>query len=85
MARHAQGREIAIDEAKLKAFLGQGLSDMAAAISSVMADIGHKLGFYKVMRKPVRCLPLNWRARPEPTSATCVNAQQSSCRRLRGL
>lgn len=38
-----------MDEAKLQAFVGQVVADMAASMSGVMTNIGHKLGFYKAM------------------------------------
>lgn len=38
-----------INEAKLNAFVGQVLNDMAANMSGVMTSIGHKLGLYKAM------------------------------------
>ena len=38
-----------MDEAKLQAFLGQFVTDMAASMSGVMTNIGHKLGLYKLM------------------------------------
>ncbi len=38
-----------MNEAKLEAFLGQVVNDMAASMSGVMVNIGHKLGLYKVM------------------------------------
>jgi SAM-dependent methyltransferase len=38
-----------IDQAKLEAFMGQGVSDMGAAISVPLFMIGEKLGLYKAM------------------------------------
>jgi len=38
-----------MNEAKLKTFVEQMVTDMAAAMSGVMTNIGHKLGFYKAM------------------------------------
>lgn len=38
-----------MNEAKLEAFLGQVVNDMAASMSGVMVNIGHKLGLYKAM------------------------------------
>lgn len=38
-----------MDEAKLEAFVGQVVTDMAASMSGVMTNIGHKLGLYKAM------------------------------------
>ncbi|MGH8503493.1 MAG: class I SAM-dependent methyltransferase [Gammaproteobacteria bacterium] len=40
---------MAIDEAKLETFVHQMVGDMAAAMSGVMVNIGHKLGLYKAM------------------------------------
>lgn len=36
-------------KAKLEAFVGQVVTDMAASMSGVMINIGHKLGLYKAM------------------------------------
>lgn len=38
-----------MNEAKLEAFVGQVVSDIAASMSGVMTNIGHKLGLYKAM------------------------------------
>ena len=38
-----------MDQAKLEAFVGQVVTDMAASMSGVMTNIGHKLGLYKAM------------------------------------
>jgi SAM-dependent methyltransferase len=38
-----------IDEAKLEAFMGQAVTDMAAVISAPLMMIGEKLGLYKAM------------------------------------
>jgi len=38
-----------IDQAKLEAFVGKGISDFGAALSSALVVIGDKLGFYKAM------------------------------------
>ncbi len=38
-----------MNEAKLEAFVGQIVSDIAASMSGVMTNIGHKLGLYKAM------------------------------------
>lgn len=40
---------MSINEAKLEAFVGQVVTDMAASMSGVMTNIGHKLGLYKAM------------------------------------
>lgn len=40
---------MAIDEAKLEAFLGQAVGDMGAAISGLLLHIGDRLGLYKAM------------------------------------
>jgi 2-polyprenyl-3-methyl-5-hydroxy-6-metoxy-1,4-benzoquinol methylase len=40
---------MAIDEAKMHAFLGQAVGDVGAAMSAVLALIGDKLGLYKAM------------------------------------
>ncbi|HEV2972558.1 MAG TPA: class I SAM-dependent methyltransferase [Pirellulales bacterium] len=40
---------MAIDEAKMQAFLGQAVGDIGAAMSAVLALIGDKLGLYKAM------------------------------------
>jgi 2-polyprenyl-3-methyl-5-hydroxy-6-metoxy-1,4-benzoquinol methylase len=38
-----------IDEAKLETFVGQAVTDMAAAISGLLLHIGDRLGLYKAM------------------------------------
>jgi SAM-dependent methyltransferase len=38
-----------IDNAKLETFVGQVVSDIAASMSGVMVNIGHKLGLYAAM------------------------------------
>lgn len=38
-----------MNTAKLEAFTGQVVSDLAASVSGVMTNIGHKLGLYKAM------------------------------------
>lgn len=38
-----------INQTKLESFVGQIVNDMAASMSGVMVNIGHKLGFYKAM------------------------------------
>jgi hypothetical protein len=38
-----------IDEAKLDAFLGRAVTDLAAAESSVASYIGDRLGLYRAM------------------------------------
>ncbi len=40
-----------IDEAKLNAFIGQGVGDLGAAISSCMILLGDRLGLYKALAK----------------------------------
>lgn len=40
---------MAIEEAKLKAFVHQAIGDLAASVSGVMTAIGHKLGLYQAM------------------------------------
>lgn len=40
---------MSINEAKLEEFVGQVVNDMAASMSGVMINIGHKLGLYKAM------------------------------------
>ncbi len=40
---------MSINEAKLEAFVEQVVTDMAASMSGVMTNIGHKLGLYKAM------------------------------------
>lgn len=40
---------MSLDQAKLEAFAGQVVSDMAAAASGMMTNLGHKLGLYKAM------------------------------------
>jgi SAM-dependent methyltransferase len=42
-------RRIKMNEAKMEAFVGQVITDMAASMSGVMTNIGHKLGLYKAM------------------------------------
>jgi len=38
-----------VNPAKLEAFVGQAVTDMAAAMSGVLINLGHKLGLYKAM------------------------------------
>jgi SAM-dependent methyltransferase len=38
-----------MNEAKLHSFVGQVIADMAASMSGVMTNIGHKLGLYQAM------------------------------------
>jgi 2-polyprenyl-3-methyl-5-hydroxy-6-metoxy-1,4-benzoquinol methylase len=38
-----------IDGAKLEAFVGRAVADMAATIAGVLVNLGHKLGLYKAM------------------------------------
>lgn len=38
-----------VDEARLEAFMGQAVSDMAAAISAVLTRIGERCGLYRAM------------------------------------
>jgi hypothetical protein len=38
-----------MNEARLQEFVHQVVGDMAASMSGVMANIGHKLGLYKAM------------------------------------
>ena len=40
---------MSLDQAKLEAFAGQVVSDMAAAASGMMTNLGHKLGLIKAM------------------------------------
>ena len=40
---------MSLDQAKLEAFAGQVVGDMAAAMSGVMTNLGHKLGLYRAM------------------------------------
>ncbi|HKH20698.1 MAG TPA: class I SAM-dependent methyltransferase, partial [Gammaproteobacteria bacterium] len=40
---------MAINNAKLETFLGQIVGDVAAAMSGVMVNVGHKLGLYQAM------------------------------------
>jgi 2-polyprenyl-3-methyl-5-hydroxy-6-metoxy-1,4-benzoquinol methylase len=40
---------MAIDEQKLEAFMGQCVTDLSAAVSSVLMAIGDRLGLYKAM------------------------------------
>jgi SAM-dependent methyltransferase len=40
-----------LDEAKLNAFIGKGVGDLGAAISSCMILLGDRLGFYKALAK----------------------------------
>lgn len=39
-----------LDSTKLEAFMGKVLNDIAASLSSVMTDIGYKLGLYQAMQ-----------------------------------
>ncbi len=59
MSLRLQEREMAIDEAKLQAFLGRSVGDMAAAISGAMVDIGHKWASTRQWLGPARWPPLN--------------------------
>ncbi len=38
-----------VDQSKVEAFAGQVITDMAAAMSGVMANLGHKLGLYHAL------------------------------------
>ena len=40
---------MAIDEAKLEAFMGQAVTDLGAAISGLLIHLGDRLGLYKAM------------------------------------
>jgi 2-polyprenyl-3-methyl-5-hydroxy-6-metoxy-1,4-benzoquinol methylase len=40
---------VEVNPAKLEAFVGQAVTDMAAAMSGVLINLGHKLGLYKAM------------------------------------
>ena len=40
---------MAIDEAKLEAFMGQAVGDLGAAISGLLVHLGDRLGLYKAM------------------------------------
>jgi SAM-dependent methyltransferase len=40
---------VIVDDAKLEAFMGQALGDLAAAISGLMVYLGDQLGLYKAM------------------------------------
>jgi len=40
---------MAIDEGKLEAFLGQIVVDAGAAFSTVLVDIGERLGIYRAL------------------------------------
>lgn len=40
---------MSLDEAQLQAFQGQFVTDMAAAMSGVMVNLGHKLGLYRAL------------------------------------
>ncbi len=42
---------MAVDEAKLHAFLGKAVGDLGAAVSAVLVSIGDDLGFYKALAK----------------------------------
>lgn len=39
----------AVDSAKLEAFVGRAVGDLAASFAGVLVDLGHKLGLYKAM------------------------------------
>src|SRR4051812_25453317 len=43
------GTAMAIDDAKLNAFMGQVVGDMGATMSAILVDIGDKLGLYRAM------------------------------------
>jgi SAM-dependent methyltransferase len=42
---------MALDEARLNAFLGRAVGDLGAAVSAVLVLIGDELGFYKALAK----------------------------------
>src|SRR6187399_2547550 len=42
---------MAIDEARLNAFLGKAVGDLGAAISAVLISIGDELGLYRALAK----------------------------------
>jgi ubiquinone/menaquinone biosynthesis C-methylase UbiE len=42
-------RTAGVNPAKLEAFVGQAVTDMAAAMSGVLINLGHKLGLYRAM------------------------------------
>ena len=55
---------MAIDEAKLNAFLGKTVGDLGAAISATLVLVGDRLGLYKELAKgPVTSLELAQRTR----------------------
>src|ERR1700704_6381802 len=50
---------MAIDEAKLNAFLGKAVGDLGAAMSAVLISIGDELGLYRELAKgPLTSLEL---------------------------
>ncbi len=51
---------MAIDDAKLNAFMGQVVGDMGATMSAILVDIGDKLGLYRAMAdsRPVTSVEL---------------------------
>lgn len=62
-----------MNEAKLKTFVEQMVTDMAAAMSGVMTNIGHKLGFYKAMAGAGPLTPAQLAQKPILTNAMCWN------------
>jgi 2-polyprenyl-3-methyl-5-hydroxy-6-metoxy-1,4-benzoquinol methylase len=54
------GTAMAIDDAKLNAFMGQVVGDMGATMSAILLDIGDKLGLYRAMAdsRPVTSVEL---------------------------
>ena len=67
---------MAIDEARLNAFLGKAVGDLGAAISAVLISIGDELGLYRALAKGRR-LRRNSRATPAPTSATSASGSRT--------
>jgi SAM-dependent methyltransferase len=60
----------AIDEAKLKAFVGRMLGDLGALTNAVLVHVGDQLGFYKAMTKS------------GPTDSAALAKQTGSSERL---
>jgi ubiquinone/menaquinone biosynthesis C-methylase UbiE len=56
---------VAVDDAKLEAFMGQALGDLGAAISGLMVYVGDQLGLYKTMAAVGPVTPAALAARTE--------------------
>lgn len=61
-----------IDESKLQGFTGKVMGDMAAAYSSVMVNVGDKLGLYEALAKADRPLDSQELSKITGTSERCI-------------